>query len=267
MPNRNVAAHLAQLERLLEERQELTTRDIMSILSVSESTARRLIHRLATQDGITRTFGGVCRTPSPATEYRYEMLERQGQRGKREIAQRALTLIGGTDVLYLDGGTTNACLAQALSEACRDGRFPHLTVFTNSLVTLNLLSPVCPVYCTGGRYRPARRDFCGEQAESAFQGVRFSKCFLGADACELTRGFTTTDFETARLCAAVLERSAKSYVLADADKFGRTALLPYAPLAACTAIVTDSALASARKAAFAAAGARFLPASPGKGRP
>lgn len=259
MAGKKVNAHLEQLIGLLDNREELTTRQIMEILSVSESTARRLIHLLARREDMARTFGGVCRVPAGETEYRYEQLEKQSQSGKRTIAQRALSLIQNGDVLYIDGGTTNACLAAALCDACRTGKRENITVFTNSLVTLNLLSSVCNVHCVGGRYRKNRRDFCGQLAENAVAGLRFSRAFLGADACETDRGFTTTDFETARLSAAVLASSDKSYVLADNDKFRRTSLVPYAALSAVSGVITDKRPEQAQLEAYTAAGAAFLP--------
>lgn len=257
MPGKKVNAHLEQLLSILDKQAELTTQETMTRLCVSESTARRLLTKLAERSDITRTFGGVCRTAASGAEYSYEQLEQEGTEAKQKIAAGAAGIVESGDVLYIDGGTTNAFFAMALAERIRGGGLCDIVVFTNSLATLGALAHVCDVHAVGGRYRENRRDFCGNMAENAVAGLRFTKCFLGADACEIDRGFTTTDFDTARLCGMVQKNSGESYILADDEKFCRTSLLPYAKLDSVTAVLTNDALKKQTRETFEQAGVRF----------
>lgn len=252
MTEKKVAANMERVARALEERGALTTPQTMELLGVSEATARRLFLRLAQQGRALRTFGGVCRPG--ADGYSYEKLSGQNQGQKQEIARTACGLCGANEVLYLDGGTTLAAFAVELAARLEAGEVRELTVFTNALSTLELLAGRCAVNLIGGRYRQNRRDFCGYIAEQAVAKLRFTACFLGADACEERRGLTTTDSETARLNTLVLAASDRSYVLADAAKFDAVSVVPYAPINGVTAIITDSALSAQRQALLAGQG-------------
>lgn len=257
MPGKKVSGHMAALRQALAGAEQITTQQAMELLGVSESTVRRLFARLAQQGDIVRTFGGICR-PAAADAYSYDQLAEQAQEAKGQIARQAVALVQEGDVLYLDGGTTNAVMAAALAARLRGGQLCEVRVFTNSLSTLSALAGACPVHLIGGRYRPNRRDFCGYMAEEDVARLRFTRCFLGADGCDAERGFTTTDFETARLCGLVLAASGESYVLADSGKFGRVSLVPYAQTGQVGAVITDAGVSAAARAGFAAAGGRLL---------
>ena len=246
---------MEQLTLLLEQQQHLSTKEVMEALEVSESTARRLVTRLCQSGEGTRVFGGVQAPQS----YRYELLEKENPAAKLAIARQAMELVRDGDVIYIDGGTTCACFASLLAEACGRGEYEELSVFTNSFATLSLLSPVCRIHCVGGRYRKNRRDFCGAIAESTVSGLRFTRCFLGTDACEADRGFTTTDFDTARLASLVISVSGESFVLCGGEKFFRRALVPYAGLGQVTGVLSGGALEPQTMALFRQAGAAFLP--------
>ena len=56
----------------------------------------------------------------------------------------------------------------------------------------------------GGTYRTNRKDFCGYMAEKVMKDCHFDKCVLDTDGYNYIAGFTTTDFESARICETAI---------------------------------------------------------------
>ena len=148
-----------QLLEQLGRRHTLTLAEARTLLGVSESTARRLFIRLESSGAAVRRYGGIqLLQDSPKADYLYEQVEGQYAVQKREIGRAAAAMIESGDVLYLDSGTTMACLCTALAERLAAGELAGLSVFTNSLANLDLLSPHMKANLIGGEYRRNRRD-------------------------------------------------------------------------------------------------------------
>ncbi len=257
MAGKKVLLNAQRILNQLEIQPRLTTAEATELLDVSEATVRRLFTKMAGEGTVIRTFGGISLPQRSPPAYSYEALQRQNTAAKAEIAQKALALCRPGEVIYLDGGTTLAALAGALAEALEEGKLENIEVYTNSLVNLTLLSPHCPVSLIGGRWRERRRDFCGYLAEEAVRKLVFGACFLGADAVE-ERGFTATDFETARLNELVLAASQRRYILAGAEKLGGSSFVPFAPLSAPEGFLTNSGLGGDTVRHFTALGLSFV---------
>lgn len=257
MESKNVTRNMQRILQEFDSSAEISTQKAMEILDASESTVRRLFARLAQNGSALRTFGGIRRIDE-AEEYNYDILVTRNSGAKKAIALQAIKLIKPKDVVFLDGGTTLYALASELARRIGTGEFPGIAIFTNSLSTLNALAGAEGVTLLGGRFRPKRQDFCGHLAENALKQLHFTKCFLGTDAIEPDRGFTTTDFDTARLNEEVIRVSCKSYVLADREKFDKSSLTPYAGPKEIKGIVTDTAISPDKKSLFQKAGFMFL---------
>lgn len=257
MEQKKVAHNMQHLLHRLDIQNEITTPEAMELLQVSEATARRLFAKMAQNGSAVRTFGGIRLAGKNAEEYNYDALVDRNRAAKLSLALRAVSLVRSKDILFLDGGTTLALFAAELARRIRGDELKNVSVFTNSLSTLKELHDVEGITLLGGRFRSKRQDFCGHLTETALRQLHFSKCFLGTDAIEADRGFTTTDFETAQLNSLVLHVSKQSYVLADASKFGETSLTPFSPASGVSAVITEETLPSAVKGTYEAAGFRF----------
>ena len=225
--------------QLLNERGSITLGEVMDALQVSESTARRLMARLAAEGRAVRSYGGLRRLQ----EYSYETLEKSHAAAKRRIGKAAVERSSSGDVLYLDSGTTTVCLAEALARTIAEGKLTDVKVVTNSFTNAQALAACCPVTLTGGDYRLKRRDVAGYTGEKTLGSFSFSKCFCGADAINGTFGLMTTDPDTARMVELAMSRSEQRYCLADNTKFGQTSFLSFCPdLRMLDGIVTDSGI-------------------------
>lgn len=234
----------------LNIKKSLTTEEAATLLKVSPSTVRRIFIELAKKGSVIRIFGGICITESDVTSYSYTSLSKQQTGLKRRIAEKSVSMITSGDLIYLDGGTTVARLAQEVALKLKTGKLKNISIFTNSLVNLELLEQYCPVSLVGGTYRPNRKDTCGFLAEEALKSLHFTKCFLGADGFDVQNGFTTTDYDTARLNALAITQSENSYVLIDSKKFGYNAFVRYAKPSNSILLITDNELSNEQVAAL-----------------
>lgn len=257
MAGKKVSRNAQVLLSALDKEFVVTTTQAMEMLDISEATARRLFRTMASNGIALRTFGGICRIQEAISDYSYESLSLKNNDAKRLIAKKALGLVTSTDVIYIDGGTTLAAFSEELASRIDTGEIKDITVYTNSMATLNALAGKCSVSLLGGRWRENRRDFCGYLAEDAVRKLSFTACFLGTDACE-ERGLTTTDFETARLNELVVSSSKFCYALADSIKFTQNSFVPFAKLSQLTAIVTDKGISDTVLREYTAFGVKII---------
>ncbi len=229
------------IAQFLNERGSVTLGEVMELLQVSESTARRLMSRLAAQGRAVRSYGGLRRLQ----EYSYETLEKSHATAKRRIGRAAVDCIASGDVLYLDSGTTTVYLAEALARAIAEGKLSDVKVVTNSFTNAQALAACCPVTLTGGDYRLKRRDVAGYTGEKTLMNFSFTKCFCGADAINASLGLMTTDPDTARMVELAMRQAEQCYCLADSTKFGQTSFLSFCPdLRKLDVLITDSGISS-----------------------
>lgn len=220
---------------------KLETREVMQLLNISKSTALRLFSELEEKGLLVRVFGGVQLANPKTPEYSFIDLEHKQLEEKRRIAEYACNLIEDTDIIFLDCGTTTYQLSNSLCERLQQGKLRNLQVLTNSIANMQILAEYCDVILIGGSYRPHRKDVAGVASVKFLSSFHFTQSFIGADGISLTNGFMTTDLNTAHLDEMVISRSARSIVLADSSKFGRSSFIGYAAPDQVDLVITDTA--------------------------
>jgi DeoR family fructose operon transcriptional repressor len=227
----------------LEQRGKLSVAEVAEYCEISLPTARRLCAQLEKEQRAMRTHGGIRFVPSiKDTTYRFDAIDAEYTVEKTAIAKNAVTLVRNGQCIFLEAGTTVKHFALALAERMRGGDLSDISVFTNSLVNLEILEPVCKVTVIGGLYRPERRDFCGFLCEKLIRTLRFDVCFIGTDAINLTDGIMALDVETVRLDELLIERSNRSIILTNSEKFRKHSLISYCSVRDISTIITDSKL-------------------------
>lgn len=250
---------------LLRAQKRLTVEQAMAALEVSESTIRRLFSQLEAEGFAIRTYGGIMldENDSGANAYSFEATQLRNPGLKAKIGRAAEALIRPGDIVYLDSGTTVMSLSADIESCLRDGgatarKYSDVTFFTNSLVNFNLLYKYAKVYLIGGEYRDGRRDFCGYLTEEALRNLRFTRCFIGADAYSPGDGLLTSDFGTARINRMVADNSTYRVLLADSSKYGAQSVVCYSPLSRVHCLVTDGGLGREAAEAIRALGIHVL---------
>lgn len=233
---------LAEENVILKELQlngTVTIKQAMDILSISEATARRLFSRMEEKGVGIRSHGKISLPDSSLDFYRYDASEELYVKEKKNISELALSFVKDGDVLFLDSGTTVCLFSMALANALRQKTLKNIKIFTNSYMIINILNDLAVVNLIGGTYRPNRKDFCGYLSEKAIGDCHFDKCVLGTDGFNVNSGFTTTDFDSAKICETAIKSSDSVIILMDFHKYGKNALVSFSSGENITAVVTD----------------------------
>lgn len=93
---------LYKILELLEEKQRMTTNDIVEIFGVSRDTARRDIVRLTKEGSVLRTHGGIALPKKRRIAEYYELRINDKVEEKQRIAKAAAKLIHSEDVCYFE---------------------------------------------------------------------------------------------------------------------------------------------------------------------
>jgi DeoR/GlpR family transcriptional regulator of sugar metabolism len=208
--------------------------ELVSALGVSEDTVRRDLRELAAGGLVQRVHGGAL-PPAPAAATFAQRLQ-VAPEAKAHLAEAALPLLDGANVIVLDGGTTSLELARRLptDRTC--------TVLTNSPPVAAALAehPRAEVVLIGGRLLKEPQVTVGPAAVDALRQVRADVCVLGICSLHPELGVTATDHDEAHVKRAMVDAAAEVIALATADKLRTAAPWVVAPLADVTHLVTDA---------------------------
>jgi DeoR/GlpR family transcriptional regulator of sugar metabolism len=192
---------------------QIVAKPLADELKLSEDTIRRDLREMAAEGLLKRVHGGALPlTPLlPDFAARHEIL----QETKLRLGRRAASLVANGQVIYLDGGTTNAHLARALPREMR------ITVVTHSpTIASELERHDAEVILIGGRLYKHSMVATGAAAISAIKQIRVDIFFLGITAIHPVHGLSTGDFDEAAVKYAITQQAANTYVLTTPEKFG-----------------------------------------------
>lgn len=227
----------------LEKKERLGIVESMELLHVSESTVRRLFSKMEATQDVIRIHGGIRRNPAQGS-YQYFSSLGTNQEAKHMIGIKAADLVENDDFIFIDCGTTTVHMAQHLVERLKEGSLHGVTVVTNSLANLEILTPNYNVMLIGGNYYTERRSFAGYFSEKFIDRFHFNKSFVGVDGFTFEEGFATSDPDFARLSAAAMKMSEQAYVLMDSSKIGKRAFMVYDKYERVHQIITDNRVPS-----------------------
>jgi DeoR/GlpR family transcriptional regulator of sugar metabolism len=218
----------------LERDGKVVASELVDALGVSEDTVRRDLRELASGGLVQRVHGGAL-LPAPANVSFAQRL-RVSPEAKAHLAEAALPLLEGANVVLLDGGTTALELARRLppDRAC--------TVLTNAPPVAAALAahPRVEVVLIGGRMRKDSQTTVGAEAVEALRQVRADVCVLGICSVDAEIGITTSHHDEAHVKRAMVAASAEVIALATADKLQTASPWVVAPVADLTHLVTDA---------------------------
>jgi DeoR/GlpR family transcriptional regulator of sugar metabolism len=253
-----IANRKSQLIEHLENCGKMSVADIAAFFEISLPTARRMCAQLEREQQIIRTHGGIRFVPLVETSYAFDVIDSEYSEEKMAIAKHTSMLLKNNQIIFLESGTTVKQFALALAVRIRNKQLSNITIYTNSLVNLEILEPVGKVNLVGGVYRPERRDFCGLLSERLLRTLRFDACFIGADGLNLSDGIMAMDIETVRLDELLIERSAQSYILVHSEKFTKHSFISYCAVEDVSAIISDSRLSEVIVKEYQTAGVNLI---------
>jgi DeoR family transcriptional regulator of aga operon len=210
------------ISELVRDRGSVQVAPLASRFGVSSQTIRKDLRYLAQHGVAQRSYGGaiVAGAVNVTSEPALDMKRSIRIEEKRRIGRAAAAMIGTSDSIGLDAGTTTLEIARALPD--EDG----LTVLTNDLDIMVELARKehVNVMVLGGALRRKNMAFYGTQTVSALDHLRIDKLFLGVDGFDIECGITTHHEPEAMLNRRMVQAARQVIAVADQSKLGRVCL-------------------------------------------
>jgi DeoR/GlpR family transcriptional regulator of sugar metabolism len=239
------------MERLRREGR-IVAKAIAEEFMLSEDTIRRDLRELAAEGLLNRVHGGALPIspdlPDFASRTRIEADEKQ------RLASAAIGLIAPGQMLFLDGGTTNAALARQLP------RHFSFTVVTHSPTIAVELEhhPTVEVVLLGGRLYKHSMVAVGSVTAEAISRLRPDLFFLGATAAHPVTGFSTGDIEEASIKRQIVQQAATTWILLTSNKLDAASPATVVGCDQVTGMVVSEGVEASRLSGFEARGVRVL---------
>ena len=196
---------------------------LVGLLDTSESTVRRDLDELESENKLRRVHGGAELPHSLQEEETIQEKSVKNLQEKKLIAQRASSLIKEKDVIFVDAGSTTAFLIKELEQK-------DITVVTNSIHhAVQLVDKQIPTVIIGGGVKMTTDASIGGVALNQINQLHFDRAFIGMNGVD-EGYFTTPDMEEGAVKRAILENAKQTYVLADSSKIGQSCFAKVAPI-------------------------------------
>jgi DeoR/GlpR family transcriptional regulator of sugar metabolism len=222
-------------------------------LCVTEDTVRRDLRDLAAAGLCQKVYGGAVRIAAAPESGTLVV------RATRQLAEKSLlgaaasALVKAGDVVFLDAGSSNLAVAEALPNIA-------LTVITNApTIAARLLEHAhIELILIGGRIKQGIGASVGATALREIELMRPDLYFVGACGVDLDAGVTAVDFEEAEFKRRLLALSRATAVVATAGKLGVVAPFAVLPISQLTHLVVPGPTSDDTVQAYSAAGTKLL---------
>lgn len=226
--------------QLIESRGEIKLADLEARFpEISAMTLRRDLESLERQGLIVRTRGGAKSIAhlSMLKEAAYPQRQVANTAAKQVIAQKAASLVGSGQSIYIDSGTTCMLFAQYLPDF-------SLFVLTPAPITAIELvrNPGIKINLTGGHLNRETMTLTGFNAQEHVRGLNIDLAFIGTGAFSLSNGFTCGDYYEAELKKIIIRKAQKVIMLMDNSKISYSMPYTFARLNQINTLITDSPL-------------------------
>lgn len=220
---------------LVRTQGQVTVDELVHKFASSAETIRRDLTLLSAKGKIKKIHGGAV-APADFGEGAFAQRMQQNAEAKRLIADKAHRLVSTGDSLFIDTGSTTLVLAEALST------IDELTVVTNSTAIARVIGSAnesARIYLLGGAYNEDNRQTCGAMALSQLDGFHGNLAIVTVGAVSADAGIMDYNFDEATIASAMIARSDRVIVLADASKFDRVAPFVVASFEQIDVLVSD----------------------------
>jgi DeoR family deoxyribose operon repressor len=232
---------IRNIVNLLNQKSELSVKEIAEILQVSGMTVRRDLNELEKQRIVRRTHGGATLLdPSSSVRDPYILGEQTAKnaREKSMIGIKAASLVRPDETILLDSGSTTPFIARHL-----DKDLP-LTVlcytFTNALEfyprkNANLI-------LLGGFFHRDSNIFHSVENRALISNIRAEKAFISTGGVDPELGLTTYFYYEADIKREMIRSARQIILVTDSSKFGKISVTHFAGLDEVDTIITDGGI-------------------------
>ncbi|EKW98530.1 DeoR/GlpR family DNA-binding transcription regulator [Ligilactobacillus saerimneri] len=231
------------IKQLLEERQELSTKDIMREFGISQDTARRDIVLLTKRGEVKRTHGGILPLDFGRSVPNFQSRLASFTKEKTQIALKAVEYFKPHHVYFVDSSTI-------LLKTCQNLSLP-LTVVTHSLDNCIALSEhnKVKVKVLSGTLDHENRFFYSNLAIQELNNVVFDTAFVAASGID-ENGIYLLDQGDAEIVGLAAKRARKVILVAEHQKFVNNSYYRICSLDKISIFITDQELTKEQRAMF-----------------
>lgn len=229
---------------LIREDGHAKVQKLSQIFKVSEVTIRQDLETLEMMGYIQREYGGaflkdVGNFASTGTLLNESVRSEE----KKEVAQKAVSLIEEGDIIILDSGSTTTELAKLMTS------IRNLNVITNALNIAYILSgnPGINLIVSGGEFKAPTLSLTGDIAAATFKGIHVNKCFLATAGISPNMQLTYPSFSDLVVKSAMIRAAEKVFLLADSSKIGVSSFVSLGQLSLIDTLITDSKITAKQK--------------------
>ncbi|GHE19756.1 DeoR/GlpR family transcriptional regulator [Halomonas urumqiensis] len=203
--------------------------------TVTPQTIRRDLNALA-EDGLIRRVHGGAGLESSTVNTAYSTRKNLNLDAKRRIGQLLATQIPDGSSLFINIGTSNEVVAEALLERHRD-----LEVITNNLNVAAILQHKedFNVIVAGGQVRSRDGGIIGEATIDFINQFKVDYGIIGISGIDEDGSLLEFDYQEVRVAQAIIHNSRQVLLAADHSKFHRNPAVRQGNITQIHALFTD----------------------------
>jgi len=223
-----------RITELIEEKGAVKVTELSDTFAVPVLTIRRDLSVLEERGILERSHGGAILRRKMNKEPSYSEKAKLLVKEKHFIAREATKLIEDGETVFVNSGSTNLQVLQALA-----GR--KIRIITNNIGASDVFEhSEIEFLLTGGTYRPQSRSLVGSFSCSMLKNVFADKSIIGVDGFSLKYGGTTPIEQEAEVVRVMIEQTIGDVIVAaDHKKIGIVSNFVSAPLSKIDYLVTD----------------------------
>ncbi|WP_144715625.1 DeoR/GlpR family DNA-binding transcription regulator [Curtobacterium pusillum] len=222
----------------LRESGRVEVADLARELGTSEVTVRRDLEQLADVGALRRVRGGAVPSSLRGEGVPFDLRTADESDRKLRLGEAVASLIDDGEAVSVDSGTTGAAVARALA-----GR--RVTAVPMSVQSLVAVTGRASIVVPGGEVDPEEGTFVGPLLEQTFTGLRLDTAVMSCCGVDPSAGVMAYSLRDAAAKRAAHRAAARTVLVAESDKFGRSAMALVCPLTEVSVLVTDDAVSDA----------------------
>lgn len=228
---------------------KVTVEGLAARFDVTPQTIRRDLAELCDRGQLARVHGGAI-VPSGVANIGYEDRRAIAAAAKAAIGRLCAAHIPQGASLFINIGTSTEAVARALLSH-RD-----LMVITNNINVANILAAGegAEIIVAGGVLRRSDGGLVGEVTADFIRRFKLDYAIVGTSALDEDGSMLDYDYREVRVAQEIIANARRTYLVADATKWTRSAPVRIASLAEIDAFFTDMAPPEPVRALCASAG-------------
>lgn len=205
-----------RIHGILTQRGSASIEQLRTDVFASAATIRRDLKALEREGLLIRTWGGAIAADQVNSDPPSFVRSNTNIHAKRAIARTAAQFLHDNASCFMPSGTTVTEVARLMH------RYQNLTVFTNGLDIIGALKDhlSARVIVLGGQLYE-NYDMIGALTDTAIDSLNAELFFFSCSGIS-AEGFTSSDLVRLDIIRKMKSRSAKTILLADTSKIGKT---------------------------------------------